>query len=65
MTEDKVFELADIHFGRGKYNRGRVIGFAHACESEGMKLATSMMRAVAKSAATESKERRDVIEDAE
>lgn len=45
MTEDKIIELADFHLGPGKYNTGRVIAFAKACEREGMNIAARLARA--------------------
>ena len=42
MKEERIFELADLHFGRGKYNKGRVIGFAESCEREGIQVASKL-----------------------
>lgn len=46
MTRDKILELADMLLGAGKYNPGRVIAFAQACEREGFQTAARMMRAI-------------------
>lgn len=45
MDEKRIFALADIHFGPGKYNRGRVIGFAQAAYGDGVSAGSKMMQA--------------------